>query len=102
MSAWYRTRWHDSYSSAEVKEVEVVKTTDACVYLKEMRGRRLSKRSNFENFFENRQEAVDFIVDSLAKKQAFYQKQSDMYFDAYNKWRRDGTDATSVPVKGKE
>lgn len=84
MTTWYMTRWHDSYSMAEIKPVEILKTTSASVWLGQQRR---SKRSDYENFFESEREALDFIIEALRKKQSHHQGESDRYFDALNRWR---------------
>lgn len=85
MTTWYRTRWHDS-TSADLKEVEVEKVTDSCVYVSGMHGRRSAKRSNFENFFETREEAVEFVRDGLRGQRDYYQRQADLLAEALAKF----------------
>lgn len=73
MSTWYMTRWHDSYdqqwSGPKLEEVEILKSTSSSVWVGE---RRKAKRSEYENYFETRQEAVDFIRIAQSSKIAQY------------------------------
>lgn len=63
MSIWYMTTGHDTattgkWGGPKIEEVEIIKTTSGSVWVGQ---RRNAKRSGYQNFFENRDEAVAFL-----------------------------------------
>lgn len=79
---WYMTEGHDYYSSAKVVEVSILKSTSASVWVD---GHRRAKRSEWQNYFETREEAVQFLRDFLEAQRDRHQKQADAYAEASKK-----------------
>jgi hypothetical protein len=86
MAKWYRTRWHDSHSritGAEIAEVEILKCTSSTVWVD---GRRRAKRSDFENYFETKEEARQFIIKALKQQRDIHAEELKEYEAAIARW----------------
>ena len=89
MAKWYVTRWHDSNTFAlggpEIEEVEVLKSTSSSVWVG---SRRKSMRSEYENYFETREEAVAFIVATQEAKIAQHESNAASHRKVLAKFKK--------------
>lgn len=77
MTIWYKAGHH---SSTLIDEVEVIEETEQFItYTYDFYGKggtiRSKKRSNYDNYFKTREEAVEFLLEK-AEKRAEYAKRA--------------------------
>jgi hypothetical protein len=76
METWYKTSYYD-----EIKPVEVEKHTDSSVWVK---GKRLSRTTEWSCYFDNFQDAKDHLVRKCRSKIEHHRQQALNYGKYWN------------------